>query len=129
MLFVPQKADCPIDPALLEAKRLTRYLDGKHTWQELQDDWAGPEAQRHLEFSWLGETVFYKRSTGEVSSSASDDGSDMEKWRETSASNARIPAMPRADAEDEELLLAHRDKIEEQPTNPQWYPVQYATQN
>ncbi len=50
--------------------------------------------------------------------SASHEEDDMEKWRETSAKNARLPAMPRADAEEEELLLAHRDKVEEEPMNP-----------
>ncbi len=100
-LFVPQNGDCPLDTALLESKRLTRYTDGKHHWQEIQDDWTGPEAQRTLEFSWIGETIFYRRSTKEVSSSASAGDSDMEQWRETSANSARIPAMPRADAEEE----------------------------
>ncbi len=112
-LFVPKDADCPVDPASLDSTRTSRYADGKHHWQEFQDDWTGPDAHRILDFSWLGETIFQRRLDN-----VSVGGNDMQEWRETSANSARIPAMPRADAEEEEIVMARRDKIEEQPINP-----------
>ncbi len=101
-----------MDPASLDSKRTARYVDGKHHWQEFQDDWTGPEAHRILDFlGW--ETIFQRRLDKEMMSSVSTGGNHTQEWGGTSARSSQTPIMPLADVEEEEFLLAHRDKLEE----------------